>query len=150
MKGIGIVWPSPPDQSDIDETRRFMPDSVTLHMVGTKHAVRPEDEDGITLDRLLRMPGDRNIEETAREISPVDVQAISYACTSASYVRGVGGDVDISDRIAAATGLPATTTASASVAALRGHDHGLRLGGGVAPPRRTARVGPLAPHRRDE
>ena len=137
MKGIGIVWPSPPHQSDIDETRRFMPDSVTLHMVGTKHAVRPEDEDGITLERLLRMPGDRNIEETAREISPVDVQAISYACTSASYVRGVGGDVDISDRIAAATGL-------------RGHHDVLRLGSGVAPPRRTARVDPLTPHRRDE
>ena len=132
MRGIGIVWPSPPDQGDIDETRRFMPDSVTLHMVGTKHAVRPEDEDGITLERLLRMPGDRSIEETARELSPFDVQAISYACTSASYVRGVGGDVDISDRIAAATGLPATTTSSASVAALR------RLG--------VRRVSVLSPH----
>ncbi len=116
---IGIVWPGPPSPEDIAETRRFMPPGVGLHMAGTRP---PSDADlsvGITIERLLRMPGNSNIEDAAEELVPMGVASIVYGCTSASYIRGVGGDTDIADRINAATGLPATTTSGAAVAALR-------------------------------
>ncbi len=129
---IGIVWPGPPTPEDIAETRRFMPPGVGLRMVGTRP---PRDADlsvGITIERLLRMPGDSNIEDAAEELVPMGVASIVYGCTSASYIRGVGGDTDIAGRISNATGLPATTTSGAAVAALR------RLG--------VRRVSVLSPH----
>lgn len=49
---------------------------------------------------------------------PLGTQAIGYGCTSASYVRGVGGDIDICTRITSTTSLPSTTTSTAAVKAL--------------------------------
>ena len=119
-KSIGIVWPGPPTPEDNEETRRFMPDGISFHKIGTKRDPNADSPaGGITLERLLLLPVNSNIEEAGEELAPLGVSAIGYGCTSASYVRGVGGDVDISDRITAATGLPATTTASAAVEALR-------------------------------
>ena len=116
---IGIVWPGPPTPEDIAETRRFMPPGVGLHMVGTRPPAEADLAVGITIERLLRMPGDTNIEDAAEKLVPMGVASIVYGCTSASYIRGVGGDTDIADRINAVTGLPATTTSGAAVAALR-------------------------------
>ncbi len=118
-QSIGIVWPGPPSQDDIQETLRFVPAGVRLHMVETRRRNQPDLTRGITLERLLQMPGDSGIEESGKDLVPLGVGAIGYGCTSASYIRGVGGDRDIADRIAAATGLPATTTSSAAVEALR-------------------------------
>ena len=116
-RAIGVVWPGTPGPEDIEEVGRFVPAGVEMHMVGVKH--RPEPSEGITLERVAALAADSNIEEAAKELVPLGVGAVGYGCTSASYVRGVGGDVDISSRIAAATGLPATTTSSAVVLALR-------------------------------
>ena len=116
---IGIVWPSLPEPDDIEETQHFMPPGAKFHMVGTRPQSEPTTAGGITLERLLRMPANHNIEEAAEELVPLAAQAVGYGCTSASYIRGVGGDQDISDRMTAATGLPATTTSSAAVEALR-------------------------------
>ena len=129
---IGIVWPGPATPEDIAETRRFMPPGVGLHMVGTRPPADADLAVGITIERLLRMPGDSNIEDAAEELVPRGAAAIVYGCTSASYIRGVGGDTDIAGRINAVTGLPATTTSSAAVSALR------RLG--------TRRISVLSPH----
>jgi maleate isomerase len=116
---IGIVWPGPPTPEDIAETRRYMPPGVGLHMIGTRPPAEADLSVGITIERLLKMPGDSNIEDAAEELVPMGVASIVYGCTSASYIRGVGGDTDIAGRINAATGLPATTTSGAAVAALR-------------------------------
>ena len=116
---IGIVWPGPATPEDIAETRRFMPSGVGLHMVGTRPPADADLAVGITIERLLRMPGDSNIEDAAEELVPMGAAAIVYGCTSASYIRGVGGDTDIAGRISGVTGLPATTTSSAAVSALR-------------------------------
>ncbi len=116
---IGIVWPGPATPEDIAETRRFMPSGVGLHMVSTRPPADADLSVGITIERLLRMPGDSNIEDASEELVPMGAAAIVYGCTSASYIRGVGGDTDIANRINAATGLPATTTSGAAVSALR-------------------------------
>lgn len=129
---VGFVWPGPPSRGDTDEISRLMPESVEWTIVGT-HA---ETEEGgpppITLERLHAMAENPDIEAAAKCLVPLGAQTVGYACTSASYVRGVGGDADICARIVAETGLPSTTTATASVDAL--HELGV------------ARAAVLSPH----
>lgn len=128
---VGFVWPGPPSSGDSDEISRLMPESVEWNIVGT-----PADEaDGhsppITRNRLHSMAENPDIEATAKRLVPLGAQAVGYACTSASYVRGVGGDEDICARISAKTGLQSTTTATASAAAL--HELGVSRAAVLSP-----------------
>jgi len=118
-RGIGIVWPGPVTPQDVEETRRFVPAGVLLHMMATAHKIDPAADGGITLQRVLGLAEDANIEAAAKGLAPLGVSAIGYGCTSASYVRGIDGATDIVERIADATGLPASTTSTAAVTALR-------------------------------
>jgi len=118
-RGIGIVWPGPVTPGDVEETSRFVPAGVLLHMVGTAGDSELASPGGITLQRILGLPANSNIEEAAKELAPLGVAAIGYGCTSASYVRGIGGDTDIFERITGVTGLPTTTTSTAAVVAMR-------------------------------
>lgn len=118
-RGIGIVWPGPVTPQVVEETRRFVPAGVLLHMMATAHETDPAADGGITLQRVLGLAADASIEEAANGLAPLGVSAITYGCTSASYVRGIDGAADIVRRIAGATGLPASTTSTAAVAALR-------------------------------
>ena len=115
---IGFVWPGPPVPGDAEEVSRFIPDDVDWHIVGTSSDFETNDRPAITRDRLYAMAENPNIEMTAAKLPAHGVQAIGYGCTSASYVRGVGGDKDISTRINGATGLPSTTTSTTAVEAL--------------------------------
>ena len=86
---IGFVWPGPPSAADHEETRQFVPDGVAFHIKGTKRSREADSPaGGITLERLLLLPVDSNIEEAGVELVPLGVSAIGYGCTSASYVRG--------------------------------------------------------------
>ena len=115
---IGFVWPGPPVPGDAEEVSRFIPDGVDWHIVGTRPDFEANDRLAITRDRLYAMAENPNIEAAAATLPGLGVQAIGYGCTSASYVRGVGGDADISARITSATGLPSTTTSTTAVEAL--------------------------------
>ena len=103
---IGFVWPGPPVPGDAEEVARFIPGGVDWHIVGTPRDFATDDRPAITRDRLFAMAENPNIEVTAAELPALGVQAIGYGCTSASYVRGVGGDTDIAARITEAIGLP--------------------------------------------
>ena len=111
---IGLVWPGPVEPSEVEETNRFLPAGVTATYSPTGGEAEP-----ITLERLFRMAESSDIERAAGLFSAHEVDVIAYACTSASYVRGVDGATDIEERIKRATGLPATTTSSAVARALR-------------------------------
>jgi maleate isomerase len=69
-----------------------------------------------TLQAMVESP---RFEEAAVELADGGVGAIVFGCTSASLLLGPGFDRALSERITAATGLPASTTASAVVEALR-------------------------------
>ena len=116
---IGFVWPGPPVPGDAEEVARFIPDGVNWHIVGTPRDIGSDDHPAITRARLFAMAENSNIEATAATLPGLGVQAIGYGCTSASYVRGVGGDTDISARITDTTGLPSITTSSTAVEALK-------------------------------
>ncbi len=57
-------------------------------------------------------------EEAARLVADARVDLIAFNCTVGSLARGKGSDREISQRIAEATGIPATTTTTAVLAAL--------------------------------
>ncbi|MCH8205607.1 MAG: hypothetical protein IH956_01220, partial [Chloroflexi bacterium] len=59
------------------------------------------------------------IEEAARRLMRYSPDCFAYYCTTVSFVRGFGSDEEINQRITRATGLPATTTSTAMVKALK-------------------------------
>ena len=104
--------------------------------------VDDEDQDGeywkcvpegvsVLITRLAIPPGEFNvqvasqvaagsdIEESAKRLVIPQPQCIALACTALSFVRGVGYDEEISQRIQRATGIRATTTSTGTVNALR-------------------------------
>ena len=58
-------------------------------------------------------------EAAAIRISKAGPEVVLWACTSGSFLRGPGSDLEISGRITEATGIPAITTSTALQAALR-------------------------------
>jgi maleate isomerase len=73
----------------------------------------------VSVEALDAMVSGGRLEEAARELADADVAAITFACTSASLLHGAGFDQQLRERIQAATGIAATTTATSVVAALR-------------------------------
>ena len=115
---IGLVWPGYVREDHRAEVMRFVPEGVGLNMRGTLSPPdgRPED---ITLEKVLAEAAKSDIEDTASALVAEAVAAVGYGCTSMSYTRGVAGERDIHDRMAAATGLPVATTSGAVAVALR-------------------------------
>ena len=60
-----------------------------------------------------------HVPRCARELADAGVQAIAFACTTGSLDGGLGYDARISGIIETETGVPATTTSTAVVEALR-------------------------------
>ncbi len=116
---IGFVWPGPAVPGDAEEVSRFVPEGVEWHIAGTPREYDADAPPAITRERLISMAENPNIEATAATFPALGVEAIGYGCTSASYVRGVGGDIDICERITGMTGLPSTTTSTMAVESLR-------------------------------
>ena len=114
---VGIVWPEPVSQNLYEEVLLLLPDPVQLHM----QTVDPPPQllGGITLENVVGIATNPNIEETAQKLAGLGVRAVGYGCTSGSYARGIGGDTDIAYRMQEASGVPATTTSTAAVRALR-------------------------------
>ena len=116
MTVIGLVWSGPVGNAEIIESNKFLPEGITIKYSQTDSDVAVPAP--ITRNRLLEMAISPDIVEAARIFSGPEISAIGYACTSASYVRGMGGDVEISMNITSTTGLPSTTTSTSIVNAL--------------------------------
>jgi len=100
-----------------DEFQRFLPDSV--EMVSAATYVPAADN---TLDLAIALAENGDIEEAARRLLRYQPCCYAYYCTTISFARGLGGDIDILRRITGATGKPATTTSTAMIKALRALD----------------------------
>lgn len=96
------------------EFRHFVPASVEMGTVSTSVPDRDAD-----LEAGIWLAANGEIEEAAARMMRFEPSCFAYFCTTASFVRGVGGDQDIIDRIKSKTGLPATTTSTAMVRALK-------------------------------
>ncbi len=109
---IGVIYPG---NGLLDhEYWAFVPDDVGVFMNRT-----PVHRGDDTVKVAIELAETPDIEETARQYDRIGLSSIAYACTTFSFVRGVGGDKDIIQRIEKATGVSATTTSTAAVKALR-------------------------------
>lgn len=106
---IGRISPSP-ETAGAEEWRRFMPQGVCL--VETRTLIRD-----VTVGGLTEMI--KQVERAAEELASAEVDLILQAGTAAAFFAGLGHDVDLIQRITSTTGIRATTTLTAVLAALR-------------------------------
>lgn len=109
---LGIVYPA--DGALDDEYWKLVPQGVTVHIT----RARMPDED-LTVQVLEDQADGADVEIAAGHLSIIHPDAIAYACTSGSFIRGIGGDLDIIQRLEDASGVPCTTTSTASMNALK-------------------------------
>ncbi|HYO28993.1 MAG TPA: hypothetical protein VER37_00310 [Thermomicrobiales bacterium] len=102
------------DTSVLPEYQRVMPPGVAVYPAPI---VLPRGE--VSPDALAEMLADDRLERAASLLTWAGVGAIGFACTTGSFVHGLGWDLALVERIERAAGVPATTTATAVVAALR-------------------------------
>lgn len=114
---VGIVWPEPVQDGHRAELERFAGPGLVLDIEPVR--TDPEPEQNITLTLVEGLARDPENGRAARRLAERGAQAVAYGCTSGSYVLGHEGDAAIIEEMQTASGLPATTTSSAVVAALR-------------------------------
>jgi maleate isomerase len=102
------------DTSVLPEYLRLMPEGVAVYPAPI---VLPRGE--VTPAALDEMLADDQLERAASLLTWAGVDVIVFACTTGSLVHGVGWDRELIARIERASGVPATTTATAVIAALR-------------------------------
>jgi maleate isomerase len=108
---IGIIFPA--DGLVDHEFSRFAPEGVSVHITRVRVPA------GTLLQVVTKLAETEDIEEAARTLTAVRPSVITYACTAASFVRGITYDVQIARRIEAASGCPASTTSTSLVRALK-------------------------------
>ncbi len=109
------AWVDVETQAYVDEFRAFLPS--TVEMISAATPVLPGDA---TVDSAVEMAESGHIEEAARRLLTHEVICFAYYCTTVSFVRGPGADLEICRRITDATGVEAaTTTSTAMIVALR-------------------------------
>lgn len=110
---IGAIYP---EDADIDDDLcQFLPTHAELRSARTPIDVLVD----ATVDLIQAMVESTEIEDAAKSLAKYNPACIVYACTSGSFVRGVGRDLDLIQRITATASVMATTTSTAMVRALR-------------------------------
>jgi len=103
MKRIGLIVPSVNTVLEND-LRLFLPERARAHVTRIRLT-------GTTRDQLVRAL--EAVPDAALLLGDAGVDAIGLACTGASMLGGAGGERALSERISAATGVPATNTMEA-------------------------------------
>ena len=112
------AWVDRDAQAFVDEFSAFLPPSVEVIAAAT-----PIPPVKANSESAVRLAENGDIEESARRSMRYEPTCFAYYCTTISFVRGVGGDVDISRRIREATGVDVvTTTSTAMILALKALD----------------------------
>jgi len=108
VKKLGFIVPSWNTVMEY-ECARMAPGGVSVHFTRIKHT---DDEEETLLHMITKVP------ELAELLGHAKLDAICFGCTGGSFVRP-GMDEEITQAIREKTGIPATTTASALVEAMR-------------------------------
>ena len=110
IRRFGVLVP-PANATVEDEFPLHLPRGVRFH---TARLYR--NSLALNLETLREMV--KSTEAAAQRVAQVNPEVIVWACTSGSFLKGRGGDVELADRIEKATGIPAITTSTAVVDAL--------------------------------
>jgi maleate cis-trans isomerase len=109
MRRIGVLLPSSNSVAE-PSMCAALPPGTTLHVA----RMRLSTVEAESIERVVE-----EIESESRKLADVDVDVIVLAATAPSSRKGLGFDRELIGRISAASGKPATTAATALVAALR-------------------------------
>ena len=102
------------DPTVLPEVNRVMPAGVVAYPAPIS---LPRGE--VTPAALAEMVAGDELERAAEKLAAAEVGVILFACTSGSFVHGPGWDRELIARIERAGGVPATTTSTAVLDALR-------------------------------
>lgn len=109
---MGVLYPA---DGDLDrELWRFLPEGVSMHLTRT-----PAPEGELTVESVRAEAESPGLESAARMLSTIPLDCIAFLCTAATFIGGPGYDQKVLRRIEEASGLPATTTSTALLEALR-------------------------------
>jgi maleate isomerase len=108
---IGLIYPSSGKRDQ--DFQRLAPDGVSVHI--TRVAL----SDPADLEHIGRMSETQNLVAAARLLADLHPDCISWADTSGSFMFGPKGATVQVDAIRQATGVPASTTSTAVLLALR-------------------------------
>jgi maleate cis-trans isomerase len=106
---IGLLAPS---SNTTVETEFFkaLPDGVTLHTARLPIV-------SVTPESIGKMADSLDVE--SKLLATADVDVIILGATAPSFLKGLGYDREVSDRITSVTGKPATTTSTALLEAMK-------------------------------
>ena len=108
--GIGVVVPF--DFALDDELWAYLPDGIRLHVTRT-----PARDGLIDADLVAEVSGEEVVREAAASIAVARPAVTVYGCTTGSYMKGMAGEISLTDTISKATGSQAVTTSGALVEA---------------------------------
>lgn len=110
--GIGVICPY--DMALDRELWRWMPEDVSLFFTRTPYLDRP-----VSLEMAEGVSDDGDIFDAARNLSVVRPAVMAYACTSGSFVNGIGGARRISAMMEDASEAQGVSTSEALLEALK-------------------------------
>lgn len=94
-----------------------VPDALPTEVKPILTRMRLENGE-VSAAALDRMVSSDRLEEASRELADGGAQVIAFACTTGSLIRGPGFDRELVARMEGASGVKATTTSTALLAAL--------------------------------
>ena len=108
---LGFIYPGPGKRDD--DFVRMAPAGVSVHFSRVFYTGQD------TVSNISDLGHLGHLVEAARLLAAAEPSCISWVDTSGSFVFGIEGDRAQVDAIRRATGIPATTTSSATLAAFR-------------------------------
>ncbi|GDY33573.1 maleate cis-trans isomerase family protein [Gandjariella thermophila] len=111
MTTVGFLYPGHAAEDDYPRMERILGDGVRLLVAHT------DGEDLHAVDALLDLGAHHRLVDGFERLRPHGPQAVVWACTSGSFVFGWDGAAAQVDKLATATGLPASSTSFAFVRA---------------------------------
>ena len=111
VRRIGVIAP-PANVALERELPRYLPEGFAVN-----HNRLSRPEAALTKESLIAMG--QSATRAARDLAMARPEVIIYGCTSGSFLDGLGNEGRIADEITGVTGVPAVTTSTAVIEALR-------------------------------
>lgn len=111
---VGFLYPGYSAEDDYPLLESKIAGGVRLPLVHTDMG-----EDAHRVDALLEMGADRRLADRVEQLNERDIDAVVWACTSASFIYGWDGARRQVEKLSQASGLPASSTSFAFAHAVR-------------------------------
>ncbi|ODR16877.1 maleate cis-trans isomerase family protein [Mycolicibacterium porcinum] len=114
MATVGILYPGHSAEDDFDALQARLPETLKLPV-----AITSVGEDAHRVDALLDLGRTERLADGVVRLRTARPDSMMWACTSGSFVFGRDGARRQADEVAAASGVPASSTSIAFVDALQ-------------------------------